>query len=299
VLAAGLLLAGCATSVAGTASPGADLLAAGSTVTPPTTTAAADDGTVVSPPAETTEADPTDDTPTTPADTPDADPTESDPTDADPDTSAGNIPDVDPDEWYPTEANQDPSLAITGIFLEDPKNYGTSYQHVTDPERVAYQHFPPMGGSHDGYWAACNGVVYPVPVRNENMVHALEHGAVWIAYNPETLGADDVQALSDLIQGQNYLMVSPYPGLKSPVSLQSWGHQLELNSPWDERLYEFVYALRQNPYLTPEVNATCDQPTFDVEDPPAFDPSEPGPDAFPLGDALSNSTSTEEAPPTS
>ncbi|RIJ70348.1 DUF3105 domain-containing protein [Nakamurella silvestris] len=208
------------------------------------------------------------------------------------------MPVVDPDEWYPTEDNEDPSLDITGIFLEEPANYGSSYLHVTDPERVAYQHFPPMGGSHDGYWAACNGVVYQVPVRNENMVHSLEHGAVWITYNPETLSADDIEAVSALAEGQNYLMVSPYPGLKSPLSLQSWGHQLELDSPWDERLYQFVYALRQNPYLTPEINATCDQPTFDVTDPPPFDPSTPGPDAFPLG-SDDTDVPTGDAPPTS
>ncbi len=36
-------------------------------------------------------------------------------------------------------------------------------------------------------WATCNGVVYTKAVRIENMVHTLEHGAVWIAYNPDTI----------------------------------------------------------------------------------------------------------------
>jgi len=43
-----------------------------------------------------------------------------------------------------------------------------------------YDRNPPAGGAHNDVWLNCG--VYGRPVRNENAVHALEHGAVWITY---------------------------------------------------------------------------------------------------------------------
>jgi hypothetical protein len=116
------------------------------------------------------------------------------------------------------------------------------------------------------------------------MVHALEHGAVWIAYDPETVRASDLEALAAKVDGQPYLMLSPYPNLDAPVSLQSWGHQLKLYEADDERIDQFITALRDNRYTTPEPGAPCGTSPdgFDVANPPPFDPSPPGPDAAPV-----------------
>ena len=122
---------------------------------------------------------------------------------------------------------------------------------------MAYTHSPPFGGTHDGYWAACNGVVYPTPVRNENMVHALEHGSVWIAYNPDQITGDAVKTLAAKVDGQPYRLMSPYPGLDQPISLQSWGHQLKLSDANDPRIDEFIQSLRTNQYAYPEPGASC------------------------------------------
>jgi MFS family permease len=53
-------------------------------------------------------------------------------------------------------------------------------------------------------------------ISNENAVHSLEHGAVWITYRPD-LPEGQVETLRDLVQGQTYILVSPYPDLPSPV----------------------------------------------------------------------------------
>ncbi|WP_214106849.1 DUF3105 domain-containing protein [Acrocarpospora catenulata] len=53
--------------------------------------------------------------------------------------------------------------------------------HTTDP--VTYQHSPPIGGDHDPQWQNCG--VYAQPLRKENVVHAQEHGAVWITVRPD------------------------------------------------------------------------------------------------------------------
>jgi hypothetical protein len=170
--------------------------------------------------------------------------------------------------WKPTESNQDPSKDIAGVVKVDyPQGI-----HVTGTQRVAYDQSPPFGGPHDNVWASCTGMVYPNPVRSENMVHMLEHGAVWITYNPDRIKGADLDKLKAKVSGQDFIALSPYPGLDHPYSLQSWGHQLKLDNPDDERADEFIKSLKRNSYTFPEPGATCDTTDgFDPSNPPPFD----------------------------
>lgn len=182
------------------------------------------------------------------------------------------------DKFAPSESNPDPSLGIDGVVNID---YPAAL-HVSAAQRVAYDQSPPFGGPHDATWATCTGVVYPDAIRTENAVHSLEHGAVWITYNPDLVSGDERQALVDRVDGKSYMLMSPFPGLDSPISLQSWGHQLKVDSADDERINQFITALRLNNYGTyPEKGATCSTVpgAFDPDNPPAFDPTAPGPDA--------------------
>lgn len=183
--------------------------------------------------------------------------------------------------FTPSTDNQDPSGKIQGVEKAD---YNNARGHVTAVQRVAYDKSPPFGGPHDEIWADCNGRVYAAAVRNENMVHPLEHGAVWIAYNPDQIKDDALTKLRGRAEGQPYTMMSPYPGLDRPISLQSWGHQLKLDSADDPRIDQFIRALRQNEYTHPEVGARCDADpeAFSVESPPPFVGTPPGPDAVPM-----------------
>lgn len=198
------------------------------------------------------------------------------------------------ERWTPTEENKDPSKEIPGVETAE---YAAQV-HVGSGQRVAYDKNPPFGGPHDAVWATCTGTVYTVPVRTENMVHALEHGAVWIAYNPDTLGADGIAKLKSFVDGQQYMMLSPFPGLDKPIAVQSWGHQLKLESPSDSRIKQFITALRLNPYTTPEVGASCSTlpGTFDSANPPAFDGS-PAPENAVKMDGVGADVNASVAPP--
>jgi hypothetical protein len=183
--------------------------------------------------------------------------------------------------FAPTAQNPDPSTKIPGVVTAQ----YTGSVHILPTERVAYDKTPPFGGPHDGYWAACTGIVYPKAVRTENMVHSLEHGAIWIAYNPQQVSGAAWNALKVRVDGKPYTMLSPYPGLDQPISLQSWGHQLKLADANDPRIDQFIAALRTNPNTYPEVGASCDAlgaGQFDPSNPPPFDPTPPGPDAKPM-----------------
>lgn len=201
------------------------------------------------------------------------------------------------DAYVPSADNKDPSTNIADVYANAAK-YKQAL-HVQATQRVDYDMYPPVGGPHDGFWAACNGVVYTKPVRDENMVHTLEHGAVWIAYNPNTIAAGDLDILKGLVQDQQFMVMSPYPALTDhPISLQAWGHRLQVDSASDPRVKEFITALRRNPYVYPEIGATCEQPSFPTADPPPFDASPRGSDAIPLdGGTLAPATSEMNGAP--
>jgi hypothetical protein len=144
---------------------------------------------------------------------------------------------------------------ISGITVQS----FPSRQHKTTA--IKYAQSPPFGGDHDPEWADCTGTVYPKAVRNENAVHSLEHGAIWITYQPG-LSTGEVDALKRRVSGVDYMLMSPYPGLKTKVSLQSWGHQLFVDSTDDKRIDTFIKDLKHNVTLTPEPTASCVNPTF-------------------------------------
>ena len=126
-----------------------------------------------------------------------------------------------------------------------------SATHTTDP--VDYPQDPPAGGPHDPSWQKC--AVYDAPVRNENAVHSQEHGAVWITYQPD-LPESDREILAELAEGQQYVLISPYPGLEDQVVASAWGAQLRLDDVNDPRLQAFIDRYAGN---GPERGATCDR----------------------------------------
>jgi hypothetical protein len=140
--------------------------------------------------------------------------------------------------------------------------YEEPQDHVDGP--VDYAESPPVGGPHapPPDWADCTGTVYDVDVRHENAVHSLEHGAVWITYNPDEIQDADIDTLAALVKNESGRMMSPYVGLDSPISIQSWGHQLKVDSADDPRIEQFADLLTLNNEFTPEPGASCENPTF-------------------------------------
>ena len=127
----------------------------------------------------------------------------------------------------------------------------TGNSHTNDP--VQYTEVPPVGGSHNPVWQNCG--YYAAPIHNENGVHSLEHGAVWITYSPD-LPQDQIDKLKGIAQGQDYVLVSPYPGLDSPVVATTWNHQIKLDGASDPDLMRFIKQYKQGKD-TPEPGAAC------------------------------------------
>jgi hypothetical protein len=118
---------------------------------------------------------------------------------------------------------------------------------------VNYKQNPPVGGPHNPVWQNCG--YYDQPVHDENAVHSLEHGAVWITYSPN-LPQDQVEHLRDIAENETYVLVSPRDDLPSPVVASAWGKQLRLDDAEDPDLERFIGAYEQGPQ-TPEKGAVC------------------------------------------
>lgn len=128
-----------------------------------------------------------------------------------------------------------------------------SYQaaeHTDDP--VEYDESPPVGGPHEPVWEECG--FYDEEIDQERAVHSMEHGAVWITYDP-ALPSAEVATLKDRLS-ENYTLLSPYPDQPAPVVATAWNTQLLLDGPDDPRLDDFVTEYRQGPQ-TPEPGASC------------------------------------------
>jgi Protein of unknown function (DUF3105) len=164
---------------------------------------------------------------------------------------------------------------IQGVVAYDTAGYpgpgtpgaGTlGHDHVDGP--VTYAVTPPVGGPHNGIWM--NAGVYTKPVPSERAVHNLEHGAVWITYDPN-LSAAKVQQLVDFFNKQTmisepggrsnrYVDVTPWASnsLPSPIMISSWGYQLGVDSPTGPRLQQFVDTFRHSKTYTPEYGPGVD-----------------------------------------
>jgi hypothetical protein len=155
---------------------------------------------------------------------------------------SNSVPKVDPD-----------SIDIAGLSTFD----DLTAVHVADNTTVDYEAdygmSPPAGGNHWGAWLNCG--VYTEPQQNENAVHALEHGAVWVTYDPELVTGDDLTTLQDSLP-DTYIVMSPYPGLQAPVVASAWGNQVELDGVDDPRLADFVTKFWRSADV-PEPTATC------------------------------------------
>jgi Protein of unknown function (DUF3105) len=145
--------------------------------------------------------------------------------------------------------------AIKGVLTYT----GLTRDHTDDPQ--TYPQSPPVGGDHAFVWQNCG--VYNEPIRNENAVHSLEHGAVWLAYRPD-LPADQVAIVAAFAINQSHILVSPYPGLAAgeAVVVTAWGVQLRLDSVTDPRLAQFVAKYQEGPQA-PELGVTCSHGTGD------------------------------------
>ncbi|MEY4529479.1 MAG: hypothetical protein RLZZ156_200 [Deinococcota bacterium] len=150
------------------------------------------------------------------------------------------------------------SLLLAACAPEDNTIEGLETFTVTQGHkegRVAYPTYPPTGGEHNPAWQNCG--IYETQVGTENAVHSLEHGAVWITYQPN-LAAEEIKKLREVVKGRSYALVSPSPfgALSKPIYAVAWGVRVGVDSADDKRLKTFIRVYMQSK-LAPEPGASC------------------------------------------
>jgi len=140
---------------------------------------------------------------------------------------------------------------VRGEKSWDAKKLGRD--HVT--QTVSYPQTPPVGGDHHQAWMTCDGTVYTKAIPNENAVHSLEHGAVWVTYNDKAKDAD-VKRLADKVDKTPYTLMSPVDDQSGTIMLSAWGHQLSVEKASDPRVEQFLTKYVQGEQ-TPEPGAAC------------------------------------------
>lgn len=134
--------------------------------------------------------------------------------------------------------------------IEGVKTFKNTNGHVETP--VTYPQTPPAGGEHHPYWLNCG--IYEQQVPNENAVHSLEHGAVWVTYKPG-LSEEDLKKIKEQLPS-TYVILAPYEGLDSTLVLSAWNAQLKLDSVTDKRIPQFFEKYWKSEKV-PEPGSAC------------------------------------------
>lgn len=108
--------------------------------------------------------------------------------------------------------------------------------------RPNYNSNPPTSGDHYVYTIPAG--VYDQTPPDENLVHNLEHGHIWLSYRD----ADDTEVISVLtsIQEQfpNWVVVTHRPDNDSRIAAAAWGRLLSLEEPDEDQMLAFIMRYR-------------------------------------------------------
>lgn len=112
--------------------------------------------------------------------------------------------------------------------------------HIADGEtHPPYNSNPPSSGSH--YTSTARGGFYEEPLPDEQVIHNLEHGDVWIAYHPDI--SDEAKETLEFFAGQ-YVVVSPRSENEGDISLVAWGRadtfDIENEAVDEGRIRDFI-----------------------------------------------------------
>lgn len=139
----------------------------------------------------------------------------------------------------PTSPSDDP-------LLGDAVNSGPA-AHV-DPSEVPIGPVPQAGGPHAP--SPLRQGIYSDPVSEPRAIHSLEHGMIWITYQPNLLSSDDYERLEDVADGHSAdVILSPRLENVDPIVLVSWGQRLIMDELDTDLVDEFI---RTNRNRSPE-----------------------------------------------
>lgn len=125
-------------------------------------------------------------------------------------------------------------------------------EHVAQGTTVStYNSNPPSSGPHWGS-PAKNGI-YDNQLPDEQLIHDLEHGYIWISYKPD-IGDDVKGELKKIVDEDNWkIVLEPRDKNETAIALVAWGRVLKMDAPDYEKVKDFIRTYRnRGPERTPE-----------------------------------------------
>jgi hypothetical protein len=183
-------------------------------------------------------------------------------------------------------------FVVGGVLLVSKMSPGTQKEDATKPEKVSkevlgtevfsivsrehiesgtpgskYNSDPPTSGPH---WnGPANKGVYDKELPDEQLIHNLEHGYIWISYRPgdanlqASSGAnikgateEEVNKLKAIVEKDNWKVVMvPRSRDQAKIVLAAWGRVLKLSDFDEKRIKDFISTYRnRGPEKTMESN---------------------------------------------
>jgi hypothetical protein len=119
-------------------------------------------------------------------------------------------------------------------------------QHIDiGASHIAYNSNPPTSGPH--YVQPANWGVYQTELPDEQLIHNLEHGGIWISYTG--IASTTQIDLEKLAKSYTKIIVEPRTKDDAPIILASWG-RLEKFQTYDEQA--IVAFIKANTNKSPE-----------------------------------------------
>ena len=101
---------------------------------------------------------------------------------------------------------------------------------------AAYNSNPPTSGPH--YEQPAKWGIYNVELPDEQLVHNLEHGGIWISY--KDIDASTKTALEKIADTRVKIILTPRSKNDAPITLASWGYLLKLQSYDEATIQDFI-----------------------------------------------------------
>ncbi len=103
-----------------------------------------------------------------------------------------------------------------------------------------YNSNPPTSGWH--YEESASWGVHEKELPDEQLIHNLEHGGIWISYT----GIDDAtkSALEKIARSESKVIIEPRAKNDTPIILASWGRLLKLENFDEQAIADFIKTNR-------------------------------------------------------
>ncbi|MFB6212733.1 MAG: DUF3105 domain-containing protein [Candidatus Magasanikbacteria bacterium] len=135
-----------------------------------------------------------------------------------------------------------PSGGGSGLSLQGKKVSIMNRKHIDKGVNFKnYNSNPPTSGPH---WTNQAGWgVYSKPLPDEQLVHNLEHGGIWISYKPKKVSSSTLDQMKNLAQKYtNAVILTPRSKNDSPIAVASWGRLMKLKKFQRKKVEKFIKA---------------------------------------------------------